>query len=871
MASQYEDTRDLVAAVDTTSRLAPQPTIEEPQLTGIRVNPIFISERVYPWWSRQRDKFLWEALLRSDILLSTTNVTSSRLFSIPVGVMPRDKENKRNRDLAYWSSALLRLAFAREMLPFIIDWQTQDNGAFAEIIGGGDPSGPIEPTLVPGTKTYLYGLGLRHLDSQMCLDRTTRVMLEDGSVIPIIDIVRGQMKVSVMSLGPDGNLEPKPVVGWHESRLGDRKWLRINLAHSLYRGNGRQEGITVTNDHEMLTTSGWVRAEDLTTESRIATPFPDFTKSQAELMVGTVLGDAFIGRQYNSGKSCLQFMHGRVQEEWMAIKERYLRDFTFSRRLHKTCVGTQSLNTPSLGDWREMWYPDGKKIVNRQLVEAHFGPRMLAAWYADDGRMIKKQNNWGRPGGEIAAMSFDPEDVDWLCDIMCSAGIRCKTVYSHDKRTGRTYPQIRISADGMAALAAMVGPYIPPCLRYKLPDNAPAYDPSLWEPEKSPIYYDRVISVEQVYNGGQAASFCIDVMDNHNFVAANMIVHNCTRSGDPEYPVIFETRDKKGKYHRYKLHRTRVLFTSQMPSPRFNMFGVGISAVSRCISNALHLTDISVLKEEWLGARPVSEIVFGRGFSVDDLADAFAKADLKADAEGLTRHSKLAYIGIRGAPELIRAASIERIPLKRLPEGYDEETSVNIGINIVAMGYGFDPRELWPATVRGATRADAEVSHLKTMRKTPGVWVESLTTELGEKWVPMSCLPSFDQQDDEQDRIKGELRKLRAEELQIRLESKQINAVVAFQTMLDAGDINEAQYAYLVKHHEEQEAKMEERMAQTTPDIVGSTNQPDAAQTEEEKKILREAQDFLDDQYARKNIQPVTFSVNGAAHVESLE
>lgn len=512
MASQYEDTRDLVAAVDTTSRLAPQPTIEEPQLTGIRVNPIFISERVYPWWSRQRDKFLWEALLRSDILLSTTNVTSSRLFSIPVGVMPRDKENKRNRDLAYWSSALLRLAFAREMLPFIIDWQTQDNGAFAEIIGGGDPSGPIEPTLVPGTKTYLYGLGLRHLDSQMC-----------------------------------------------------------------------------------------------------------------------------------------------------------------------------------------------------------------------------------------------------------------------------------------------------------------------------------------------------------------------TRSGDPEYPVIFETRDKKGKYHRYKLHRTRVLYTSQMPSPRFNMFGVGVSAVSRCISNALHLTDISVLKEEWLGARPVSEIVFGRGFSVDDLADAFAKADLKADAEGLTRHSKLAYIGIRGAPELIRAASIERIPLKRLPEGYDEETSVDIGINIVAMGYGFDPRELWPATVRGATRADAEVSHLKTMRKTPGVWVESLTTELGEKWVPMSCLPSFDQQDDEQDRIKGELRKLRAEELQIRLESKQINAVVAFQTMLDAGDINEAQYAYLVKHHEEQEAKMEEQMAQTTPDIVGSTNQPDAAQTEEEKKILREAQDFLDDQYARKNIQPVTFSVNGAAHVESLE
>jgi hypothetical protein len=329
--------------------------------------------------------------------------------------------------------------------------------------------------------------------------------------------------------------------------------------------------------------------------------------------------------------------------------------------------------------------------------------------------------------------------------------------------------------------------------------------------------------------------------------------------------------DKNGKYRKYKLHYTRVLFMSQMPSPRAPMHKVGISAISRCISNALHLTDISTLKEEWLGSRPVSEIVFGRGFTVNELEDAFLKADAKADAQGLTRHAKLAYIGIRGAPDVIRAASIERIPLKRLPEGYDEEKSVRIGINMVALGFGFNSRLLWPATATGATHADAEYSHLQTMRNTPGVYVEDMSSQIDEKWTPMSCYPSFDQQDDEQDRVKGELRTIRAQELEIRLRSGQIDAMVAYQTMLENKDISEAQYTYLVKRHEEMLAKADEIAEAAAPDVVALASQPDAEQQETEAKILREADDFLAEQFARHNVESVVFSQNGASHDKAVD
>lgn len=78
---------------------------------------------------------------------------------------------------------------------------------------------------------------------------------------------------------------------------------------------------------------------------------------------------------------------------------------------------------------------------------------------------------------------------------------------------------------------------------------------------------------------------------------------------------------------------------------------------------------------------------------------------------------------------MVKAASVESFDLKKLPEGYDPEVYMNLAVNIISMALGFDPRELWPATVRGATRADAEVQHWKSMRKTPGIWVGQFTKE----------------------------------------------------------------------------------------------------------------------------------------------
>lgn len=429
---------------------------------------IFVSERILPWWSRKRDEFLFETMIRSDMLSSAIFVTSARLFSVPFNIIPKEKDNRHNREIAKWSDMLLKDSWESEMFRAIIDWQTQDNGMFLEIMGGGDPSGPIEPTLVPGTSTYLYGLGMRHLDSQ-----------------------------------------------------------------------------------------------------------------------------------------------------------------------------------------------------------------------------------------------------------------------------------------------------------------------------------------------------------------------RATRTGDPEYPVRYRAKDARGRVREFKLHHSRVLFDSQMPSPREDKKGVGMSGVSRTISHVIHLQDIDILKEEWLGSRPVSEIIFGKGMSAGQIEVAFTKADEKANAESLHRFAKIVFMGIDGNPELVRAAGLERIALKRLPEGYDEEKAVTVAINVLAMGLGFDARTLWPATVRGATRADAEVQHLKTMKMTPGIWVETLIRKLTKKYCPVSCLVTADQQDDEQDQIVAGNRQARAALRQTMLDSKQIDLLVCYEMMLEDGDLSELQFEYLVGRMEAGEIVDPTAPVEEAPAVPGQANPDD--------------------------------------------
>jgi hypothetical protein len=138
-------------------------------------------QQLPPWWSTSRDRELSRFWKESNHLSLAVYNAQSKLVSLPFEVVARDQTNDMHvlqaNELTFlltsgtqfgetWGSAYAR---------FVEDLLTQDNGGFMEIIGGGNPDGPIVgmPTSV------------RHLDSQRCTRRAdpiypVRYYAEDG-------------------------------------------------------------------------------------------------------------------------------------------------------------------------------------------------------------------------------------------------------------------------------------------------------------------------------------------------------------------------------------------------------------------------------------------------------------------------------------------------------------------------------------------------------------------------------------------------------------------------------------------------------------------------------------------------------------------
>ncbi|RLC88776.1 MAG: hypothetical protein DRJ03_01625 [Chloroflexi bacterium] len=264
----------------------------------------------------------------------------------------------------------------------------------------------------------------------------------------------------------------------------------------------------------------------------------------------------------------------------------------------------------------------------------------------------------------------------------------------------------------------------------------------------------------------------------------------CTRTGNAEFPVIYEDP----RTGRHKLHYTRCFYLSQMPSPDAELNGVGFCAISRCLNIAQNFLDIMTYKQEKLGSRPMRGILTTTGgLDPEDVQAALALVNESMDNQNLDRFSKLALIGDRN----IKEASLELTDLAGIPDGFDEKDSMTLGMAAVALAFGVDARELWPAMSVGATKADALISHLKARGKAIGEILTQTEQILNQKVVPSSVKVVFDFQDDAQDRQVAEIRKIRGEGRVINYNSGAIDERTMREDMLEAGEITEAQFIRL--------------------------------------------------------------------------
>ena len=259
----------------------------------------------------------------------------------------------------------------------------------------------------------------------------------------------------------------------------------------------------------------------------------------------------------------------------------------------------------------------------------------------------------------------------------------------------------------------------------------------------------------------------------------------CTRTGDPDVPVIY--KDTYGSQH--ELNAWQVITLSDMPSSVEEMHSVGFCMVSRVLRHAQTIRDFAIFRSEKISGR-FARAVHLTNIDASLISDAIKQAEAQSDERGLTRYSQPIItntIDPNGRPYNVT------IPLAELPENWSEDDAMRWYIALIALAAGehysfFAPM---PGRRLGSAR-EVEVQERQARGKSSRLFMEAIISKFTNSGVlPPNVTFTFKERDPEEQAANEESQLRRAQTRRERIESGEITPQVARQIAADEGDLTD--------------------------------------------------------------------------------
>ena len=371
-----------------------------------------------------------------------------------------------------------------------------------------------------------------------CFSYDTKVLLADGRRENIGKLVNQTKKEKVLSYNFEKKcVEAKEITDWHVNGETDY-FLQFKVQN--HTGNGRR-GFSATPDHKIHTPDGFKAAKELKVGDEISVNINDLnlTPQQEEIICGSLLGD---GNIKPGGEQTAYFReeHGSKQTEYVSWLASELGDIT-SNVDTDTSRGNAVVETKHLlqiGDLYQVFYPEKQKIVPEFLVK-RITPRMLALWYCGDGSLQTGTSTWKdktytrkpRATLYVNAFSGHQESKERINQIFAKFSI------NPSWRKCGEYEVITFDVKESEKLFALIAPFVPEAMEYKLPEKYRGKYHQVKNAENTESQVLRTMCIKSIekrvpYQNGQRISrqrFDISVADNHNY-----FVDDCLVSNSPE-------------------------------------------------------------------------------------------------------------------------------------------------------------------------------------------------------------------------------------------------------------------------------------------------------------------------------------------------
>lgn len=384
--------------------------------------------------------------------------------------------------------------------------------------------------------------GFRNVIVDECFDYMQPVLTENGYK-RIGQLATVNAKINVWSMNPQTyNLELKPVVRWIEHPAPE---YLLEIDASRTDSKRGQRLIRCTPEHKILTPDGYVRAVDLHVGSQVIARAKSLSLTQKSLIVGSIFGDGSLTKNGNVRTSKqLRLTQGEDQLEYLLFKRGLFGDHAGSIQQSKSGYGDKAIYNLNVKvsdfmeelavemipfKWhnRTYWNPTDKLI---SLLDE----QALAIWFLDDGSLMQRLRKRDQSMMRIASIHtppFSKETHDRLVAYLQSRFDLISKVIANGKGGYR----LDFSVKETEKLLDIIRPYCPACMAYKVPGakfstlTNNSLDTSCAE-VRSMKYIKRPRGHAKVYD--------MEVEDNHNYIAGNIIVSNCSMMPDRQLDIL---------------------------------------------------------------------------------------------------------------------------------------------------------------------------------------------------------------------------------------------------------------------------------------------------------------------------------------------
>lgn len=372
-------------------------------------------------------------------------------------------------------------------------------------------------------------------DEARCLTCDAKIQTNNG-VKRIGEIVNKKEDVLVKSYNFNTReFEYKKIVDYQKFNpepLLNIKYMRsLNYSGSLTSRNS--QSITCSYDHRLLTTEGYKKAIDITKSDKLLFVNKSISQNAIPYLYGLIIGDGHLVIENRSASLYrITFSQGEKQEDYLYEKLRLLGIKNPCVSINKSGYCDSKIivaHTPSYETLTRELNIDGAILNNKLFKNKNFCNRLnlisLAFWYLDDGTLRHKDDGLS-PTIEFSTHSETEEEVKNLMETLQRFGIESKrnNCYRNSEFIGFS---IRLNADDTYNFLEMIKNYIPYCMRYK---TIKKFENEPYILEDFEYCYEDIlypVDIIKITEERPKPLYDIEVEDNHNFIANDIINHNC--------------------------------------------------------------------------------------------------------------------------------------------------------------------------------------------------------------------------------------------------------------------------------------------------------------------------------------------------------